>query len=56
MTFKSIEDLYNRYPWRTPSKFVPLAKRYGFICRAADLRINLFVNTKIIRDPSLHSK
>ena len=30
MTFKSIEDLYNRFPWRTPSKFVPLAKRYGF--------------------------
>lgn len=30
MSFKTIEELYNKYPWKTPSKFIPLAKRYGF--------------------------
>ena len=28
--FSSIDDLFKRYPWKTASKFVPLAKRYGF--------------------------
>ena len=30
MTFKNIDDLFKTYPWKTQSKFVPLAKRYGF--------------------------
>ena len=28
--FASIADLFKKYPWRTASKFIPLAKRYGF--------------------------
>ena len=35
MTFKSIEDLYKNYPWRTPNKFIPLAKKHGFTAEAA---------------------
>ena len=35
MTYKTIEELYKTFPWKTPSKFVPLAKRYGFTEEAA---------------------
>ena len=28
--FKTLQELFNEYPWRTLSKFTPLAKRYGF--------------------------
>lgn len=35
MAFKSIDDLYKYYPWKTPNKFLPLAKRYGFTEQAA---------------------
>lgn len=30
MSYKTIEQLYARYPWKTESKFVQLAVRYGF--------------------------
>ena len=30
MTYRTIEELFNKFPWKTPSKFIPLAKRYGF--------------------------
>ncbi len=32
---KTIEELHHFFPWKTPSKFVPLAKRYGFTEEAA---------------------
>ena len=35
MTYKTIDELFKKFPWRTPSKFVPLAKRYGFTEEAA---------------------
>lgn len=28
--FKTIDDLFKKYPWKSPNKFIPLAKRYGF--------------------------
>ncbi len=28
--FKTIRELHSYYPWKSSSKFVPLAKRYGF--------------------------
>ena len=28
--FEGIKQLFEKYPWRTASKFIPLAKRYGF--------------------------
>ena len=28
--FNTIAELFHSYPWKTPSKFIPLAKRYGF--------------------------
>ena len=28
--YNSLEELFNDFSWRTPSKFIPLAKRYGF--------------------------
>ena len=28
--FNTIDELFHSYPWKTPSKFTPLAKRYGF--------------------------
>lgn len=30
MTFQSIEDLYSKYSWRSPSKFIPIATKHGF--------------------------
>ena len=30
MSFKKIEDLYNNFKWKSESKFIPLAKKYGF--------------------------
>ena len=48
MTFKSIEDLYKYFPWRTPNKFVPLAKRYGFTKDAAEKYLqNIIHDVKI---------
>ena len=35
MTYKTIDELFKKFPWKTPSKFVPLAKRYGFTEEAA---------------------
>lgn len=28
--YETLSDLFRDYSWRTPSKFIPLAKRYGF--------------------------
>nr|WP_279080273.1 hypothetical protein [Catenibacterium mitsuokai] len=28
--FNTLEELHKKYPWNTPSKFIPLAKKYGF--------------------------
>lgn len=33
--FKTINELHSFFPWRSASKFVPLAKRYGFTEEAA---------------------
>ena len=30
MSFKTLDELFKRFPWRSQNKFVPLAKRYGF--------------------------
>ena len=30
MEFKTLNDLYAKYPWKTLAKFKPLANRYGF--------------------------
>ena len=35
MTYKTIDELFKKFPWKTPSKFVPLAKRYGLTEEAA---------------------
>ena len=35
MTFKTLNDLYKIFPWKTPNKFIPLAKKHGFTEDAA---------------------
>ena len=30
MTYKSVQELHNKYKWRSIDKFMPLAKKYGF--------------------------
>ena len=46
MSFKTIDDLYNKFHWRSPAKFIPLAKRYGFKEKEA----KEFLNKHIIHD------
>ena len=45
--FNSLEELYNEFPWRTASKFIPLAKRYGF---TDESEIKKFLNNKAPHD------
>ena len=33
--FINLDQLFKKYPWRSPAKFVPLAKRFGFTEEAA---------------------
>ncbi len=33
--FINLDELYKKFPWRSPQKFVPLAKQYGFTEEAA---------------------
>lgn len=35
MSFKNIEELYKAYSWKSASKFVPLATKYGFTSQEA---------------------
>ena len=30
MNFKTLDELFHKFPWKSQNKFVPLAKRYGF--------------------------
>ena len=30
MSYKTLEELHKDFPWKTPEKFIPLARRYGF--------------------------
>ena len=46
MSFKTIADLYTRFPWKSKSKFIPLAKRYGFKEKEA----KEYLNKHIIHD------
>lgn len=29
-TYNNLQELFEDYPWKTPGKFIPLAKRFGF--------------------------
>ena len=44
--FESIDQLFKKYPWRTASKFIPLAKRYGF----SEEEANRFLKESAPRD------
>lgn len=46
-SYKTIEELFKDVPWRTPSKFIPIAKRYGFTDTKA---IRDFLSNKVIHD------
>ncbi len=46
MSFKTIDELFKKYPWRSKSKFVPLAKRYGFTEKEA----KDFLDNNIVHD------
>ena len=46
MTYKTIADLYKSFPWKSPSKFIPLAKRYGFNEKQA----KEYLNKHIVHD------
>ena len=35
-SFNSLNELYSKFPWKSPSKFIPIATKYGF--HAADAR------------------
>ena len=44
--FKTIEELHNKFNWNSPSKFVPIAKKYGF----TELEARDFLRKKVIHD------
>ena len=48
--YESIEELFNSYPWRTPSKFIPLAKKYGF---SNENEIRKFLKEKAFHDEKI---
>lgn len=50
MSFKSLDELFKHYPWKTPSKFIPLANRYGF---KNDKEIKLFLKNKAPHDSNV---
>ena len=45
--YSTLSDLFKEYSWRTPSKFIPLAKRYGF---TDETEIREFLKTKAPHD------
>lgn len=47
MEFRSLDELFEKYPWRTYLKFKPLANRYGFTDETA---IKEFLKTKAGHD------
>ena len=49
MSFKTIEDLYKKYPWKSPNKFIPIAKKYGFTEKAA----NNYLNNIVVHDQKI---
>ena len=51
--FKTLQDLFNEYPWRTPSKFIPLAKRYGFDNKKEVMQ---FLKEQAIHDQKINNK
>ena len=48
--YETLTDLFEQYPWRTPSKFIPLAKRYGFKNETA---IKEFLKKKAFHDQKI---
>ena len=48
--YETLSDLFNQYPWRTPSKFIPLAKRYGF---KNEVMVKEFLKKKAFHDQKL---
>lgn len=46
MSYNTLDELFKKYPWKSKSKFVPLAKRYGFTAKDA----NDFLDKNIVHD------
>lgn len=44
--FKTLMELFSKYPWRSEAKFIPLAKRYGFT--------DVIVIKKFLKEQALH--
>ena len=49
MSFKTIGDLYKFYPWKSASKFIPIAKKYGFTEKQA----KEYLNSHIVHDQKI---
>ena len=44
---QSLDELFKKYPWKTPAKFIPLARRYGF---NDEKEVRKFLATQVIHD------
>ena len=47
--FSNLQQLYNKYPWKSEKKFVPLAKKHGFKEKEAKEFIKKIVHDKRIK-------
>ena len=43
--YNSLQELFNDFPWKTPSKFIPLAKRFGFTNENEIKLLNFEINS-----------
>ena len=53
MSYNTLEDLFKDYPWKTASKFIPLANRFGFTNRKEVLE---FLNNKATHDKKIENE
>ena len=49
--YNTLTELFNEYPWRTASKFIPLAKKYGF---TNEKQVREFLKNKAIHDEKIN--
>ena len=46
MTYKTVEQLHNKFPWKSINKFIPLARRYGF----NEKEVRQYFNKHVVHD------
>ena len=47
--FSNLQQLYNKYPWKSEKKFIPLAKQHGFKEKDAKEFLKSIVHDRMIK-------